>query len=329
VYTVTGEKGEFMGFLAPTTLPTLIPVGGGKGGVGKTVVTTSLAYLSAEEGYPTLLVDMDFGGSNTHTWLGIPPLKGEEISSYFLRKTPLENLIQPTFHPKLFFLKGSTQTLLHGTLPLVWKRKLIKDLKALPFPYIFLDLGAGDHLPVVDFFLIDRINLLLFVPEKTSFENAYRFLKTSLYRQFVRSLPHEFRNRHISRKLMDRFATLSIEEIVEREEVIPRELFSSFLQKFQLGIVLNQVLDSKETLWGEQTSLLIERYLHISTTFLGILSFLPYYPQAIRTSSQPVRHLLSHTPVFHEMKKIYSHLLSIMKQEEQKVTYETLLSSPG
>ena len=52
--------------------PRIWAVGGGKGGVGKTVVASSLAVALARSGVRCVAVDADFGAANLHTLLGVP-----------------------------------------------------------------------------------------------------------------------------------------------------------------------------------------------------------------------------------------------------------------
>ena len=49
----------------------IVAVGGGKGGVGKSVVATNLAVACAQAGAETILVDADLGAPNIHTMLGV------------------------------------------------------------------------------------------------------------------------------------------------------------------------------------------------------------------------------------------------------------------
>jgi flagellar biosynthesis protein FlhG len=53
--------------LNENTQKKVIPIAGGKGGVGKSVISSNLALLSAVNGKKTILVDLDLGGSNQHT----------------------------------------------------------------------------------------------------------------------------------------------------------------------------------------------------------------------------------------------------------------------
>ncbi|MFW5989146.1 MAG: P-loop NTPase, partial [Desulfosudaceae bacterium] len=49
----------------------IYPVAGGKGGIGKSFITANLGYLLAKRGKRVLLADLDLGGSNLHTLLGL------------------------------------------------------------------------------------------------------------------------------------------------------------------------------------------------------------------------------------------------------------------
>ena len=49
----------------------IIPVASGKGGVGKTFIAANLAIALAEMGHRVIAVDLDLGGSNLHSFLGL------------------------------------------------------------------------------------------------------------------------------------------------------------------------------------------------------------------------------------------------------------------
>ncbi len=51
----------------------IIPVVSGKGGVGKSLVSTTLALTLAEKGYNVGLLDLDFHGASDHVILGFEP----------------------------------------------------------------------------------------------------------------------------------------------------------------------------------------------------------------------------------------------------------------
>ncbi|EHR79498.1 Mrp/NBP35 family nucleotide-binding protein [Thermococcus litoralis DSM 5473] len=51
----------------------IIPVVSGKGGVGKSMVSTTLALVLAKKGYKVGLLDLDFHGASDHVILGFEP----------------------------------------------------------------------------------------------------------------------------------------------------------------------------------------------------------------------------------------------------------------
>src|SRR5688572_2959593 len=85
---------------------TIIPIAGGKGGVGKSFVTANLGVALAQS-ERTIVVDADLGNSNLHSFLGIEnryPGVGE-----FLRgtiKCAPNELVQKTRVPLLGFVPG-------------------------------------------------------------------------------------------------------------------------------------------------------------------------------------------------------------------------------
>ena len=67
-------------------IPLCISVGGGKGGVGKTLVSSNLSYSLAQSGYKVLVVDLDLGCSNLHSHFSIRPTK-LTLSQYLKSET--------------------------------------------------------------------------------------------------------------------------------------------------------------------------------------------------------------------------------------------------
>src|SRR5262249_3249095 len=86
---------------------TIIPVAGGKGGVGKSFVTANLDVALAIRGQSTIVVDLDLGNSNLHSFLGLEnryPGIGEYLRGTVDRSTA--ELVIPTGIPHLSFLPG-------------------------------------------------------------------------------------------------------------------------------------------------------------------------------------------------------------------------------
>ena len=82
-------------------------IGGGKGGVGKSFVAGNLGILLAQKGYKVILADLDLGGANLHTWLGVnSPTKS--LSDFIGRETPnISKLLIPTDINGLRLISGA------------------------------------------------------------------------------------------------------------------------------------------------------------------------------------------------------------------------------
>lgn len=161
----------------------IIAVGGGKGGIGKTLVSANLGIALAQAGMRVLLVDADLGGANLHTCLGVG--QPSATLSDFVRsnKTRIEDIILPTGVPQLSLIAGAQDVLDAANIKYAQKQKLLRSLTTLPVDYLLLDLGAGTSFNTLDFFLVADHGVLVVLPEPTAVENAYRFVKAAFFRR--------------------------------------------------------------------------------------------------------------------------------------------------
>ncbi len=158
-------------------------MGGGKGGIGKTLVSANLGIALARAGMRVLLVDADLGGANLHTCLGLGQ-PGATLSDFVRSgKVPIEDIILPTGVPQLSLIAGAQDVLDAANLKYAQKQKLLRSLLIQPVDYLLLDLGAGTSFNTLDFFLVADHGVLVVLPEPTAVENAYRFVKAAFFRR--------------------------------------------------------------------------------------------------------------------------------------------------
>ena len=160
----------------------ILPIASGKGGVGKSVVAVNLAGELVRLGKQVILFDFDLGGANLHTLLGVRNNSAGLGNFIYKQVGSLEPLIQETGIPNLKFVAGDC--LYPGTpnLDFFTKKKLMRELAALPGDYALLDLGAGSTYNILDFYLMTRNSILVTTAEITSILNAYSFLKAAVFR---------------------------------------------------------------------------------------------------------------------------------------------------
>src|SRR4030065_2562665 len=66
--------------------PRVIAIGGGKGGVGKSLVSTMFGIYLARQGFSTVIIDADFSGANIHGYLNMLHPETSMVD-YLQRKT--------------------------------------------------------------------------------------------------------------------------------------------------------------------------------------------------------------------------------------------------
>ena len=162
--------------------PLTIAVGGGKGGVGKSVVTSNLATALAQEGKKVVLVDTDLGAANLHILFDVMRPAATLVS--FLRhevETLSEAAIQ-TKVPNLSLVAGAGAVPGVANINYGQKQRLLGHIKKLDADVVVLDIGAGTSHNVVDFYDVADYRLVVMTPQVTSLTNAYAFIKSAVYR---------------------------------------------------------------------------------------------------------------------------------------------------
>ncbi|NLK45384.1 MAG: MinD/ParA family protein [Treponema sp.] len=257
----------------------VIPVAGGKGGVGKSVISLNLSAAMAAQYKHVILCDLDFGGANLHTMLG---LKNNQTGlGHFINKleTNMNNLVQATGVPNFHFIAGDC--LFPGTanMDFFTKQKIIREIVKLECDYLILDLGAGSAHNQVDFFIMTNNGLLVVTPEITSILNAYSFLKSVVYRFCYRSYSPKSNARIILKNaILQRLEgrDYSFEQILNViDDTIPGEGKRVFelLKQFRPRIIMNMGRSMQNTEMGYRLQQLARNKLAIDIDFIG---YVPY-----------------------------------------------------
>src|SRR6201999_4167534 len=92
---------------APSTQRSIWAIGGGKGGIGKTLLTSNMAVYLSWLNKKVVVVDMDLGGANLHTSLGVDA-PTRTLSDLLLGKIEdISELVQNTPLRNLFLISGA------------------------------------------------------------------------------------------------------------------------------------------------------------------------------------------------------------------------------
>ncbi len=195
-------------------------IGGGKGGVGKSVVSSSLATAIAGTGRRCVLVDCDLGGANLHTLLGVRRPRRTLSDLLTGDVDSLSELMVQTPVPNLFLVSGN-QALLEMANPKHSQREMLfEHVRGLDADDVILDLGAGSAFNVLDFFLLASRRLVVVTPEPTSIENAEHFLRAAFYRALRDATRRSDVRSAIERVREDRRGVRCARELIERVRAV-------------------------------------------------------------------------------------------------------------
>jgi flagellar biosynthesis protein FlhG len=265
----------------------MIPVGGGKGGVGKSFLVANLGVVLARSGQRVIAVDGDLEGANLHTCLGISQPSRSLADFVARREDDLAKLLIGTSVPNLKIIAAT-----HGNLatpqPSHSRRiRLMRALRQLPADFVLLDLSAGTHSAVMDYFMIGDEGLVVIAPEPTSVENAYSFIRAAFYRRLRLAMAsHDMRD--IVALAMDQHnergirTPLDLLQEIEASDPEEGRHFIETMKAFHPRIVINEVRTADDVKLGFSVQTVCRKYFGIECEYLGYVNRDEKARQAVR-----------------------------------------------
>lgn len=267
---------------------TIWSVGGGKGGIGKSVATANIGCALAKTGKKVILVDADLGGANLHTYFGIKfPDRGLDDFLKGRVKNLGEAAIETSL-PNLRLISGAGEFLGIANPAYAQKVKLISSIKKLDADFIIVDLGAGSSYNVLDFFAISNEGIVMIVPEPAAIQNAYIFLKTFVYRRLQRLFSENpFMSEIIrdatdvrSQKAVKSFSDLCGRIAAEDRGAAARALAE--VKAYRPRLILNMAASKEDLKVVEAFRAAAMTFLSMDTEFVGTLYSRPSVKAAAR-----------------------------------------------
>src|SRR5690606_24798674 len=112
------------------------------------------------------------------------PIPQTTLSDYVSKKvTNFEDLLVSTPITNLKIISGAQDELGMANLKHMQKNQIIQKLHELDADYILFDLGAGTAFNTIDICITADKGILVALPEPTSIETTYRFIKSVFYRR--------------------------------------------------------------------------------------------------------------------------------------------------
>ncbi len=274
--------------VAPTeSRPLIIAVGGGKGGVGKSLLSANLAARLARMGLKVAALDLDCGGANLHTYFGMSSVPAHLGDWLVHGKTDLAGVLAPTTVEGLHIASSQRDDVwavsdcLSGKgLGDLWNG--ITSLGDLGYHVVLLDLGAGTSRQTIDMFCCAHAGIVTALPEPTSVENAYLFMRTAL----MRLLSHS-----ANRLGMTDEGAAIVSFLTTEQPGVPARSYTEKLRLLYqsnpasvgaiaaalsgrlLGIMINQTRSQADIDIGKAMEMAAQRYFGFTAAYLGYLNY--------------------------------------------------------
>jgi flagellar biosynthesis protein FlhG len=284
---MTSEKSRPITKESPSHHAEIWAIGGGKGGVGKSLVAANLAISLARSGRKVVAVDLDLGCANLHTCLGVE-IPQTTLSDFFSRR--INDIVETQVHtdiPNLSLISGAQDALGVANLKHTQKSKLLESLDTLKADCIIFDLGAGTGFNTLDFFLAADNGILVLLPEPTSIENTYRFIKSAYFRK-LKLADTLFDVRPMIDMAMDQKNPLGIRSPADLVREVTRfspELGMALRQvisSFKPKLIINQARTQTDIDIGFSIKSVCKKYFGIDMDYLGYLDYDSAVWQSVR-----------------------------------------------
>ncbi len=295
-------------------------IGGGKGGTGKTFLASCIGIYLAKSGKRVILIDIDIGGANLHSLLGISRPK-KSLTNFFETGISLSRLTVKTGIENMSLITGDVHSLASDNIRFTQKLKLFRHIMKLNKQYVIIDLGGGSHNNTIDTFLMADKKIAVLEPEIIAIENMYHFVKNALFRKIRMSL-RSYGFKEIVEHMWEqreKYQIKSLKELIDSlkdsfsylGDILDRELAD-----FKIFLVLNKIRSSQDILIGSSMKSIFNKYLGIDAKFVGYIE----YDDAVWRSIRERRPLMLNYSLSRVAKEIGVFTENLLYEREMKIS---------
>ncbi len=261
-------------------------IGGGKGGIGKSIFTLGLGITLAHMGKKIILIDADLGGANLHTLMGVR-YPAFSLEDFILKRVDrLEDIVIETQIEGIGLICGADDILGAANPKFVQKIQVIESIgrSCRPIWYCWIWVPAP-RLTCLDFFNYSAGKIAVFTNQSTSLQNVYGFIKSALFRflsrEFTRDedvllLLHHTGNRHAKIN--------SIGDILAHlQEKAPEKYnrLKDIIDHFKIFLVVNMVKTEMDRKAGQIIQKVCADFLSLRPQIFGSLAYDPAVERAV------------------------------------------------
>ncbi len=299
------DPGGLIAVTCRVMTPRVVAIGGGKGGVGKSLVAANVGIFLATLGKRVVLVDGSFGAPNLHIFAGVPRPTRSLSEALAPGGPTLDELAVATHVPGVRLVAGVSDPPWVAEPGPAGVKIIADQLRQLPADWVVVDLGSGLGSHTLELFLEADIGLLVAVPDPTSIELMHRFIKAAFLKHLERKhLTHLAPGRH--RGSPDSVVPGGAEPRLEGGTPSPLEVYLGAVEAqapelpqlreailgFAPHLVINAARSKSDMELGRAVASVVRRRLGAPIRYLGHLE----YDEAVWASTRRRRPLLIEHP---------------------------------
>ncbi|HHH10818.1 MAG TPA: hypothetical protein ENK23_01915 [Sorangium sp.] len=304
----------------------VLAVGGGRGGVGKTLLSVNLAVYLAQLGRNVVLCDADPVGSNLHTMLALnePPMALPAA----LRAGDFE-LAQSSV-PGLSLMPVAYDPWRVGPRRASRKAHWMAPLANVEADYLVLNLGASTSPATLDVFFEADISICVTAPEPPAIEATYSFCRALFVRRLRRLLMRErFALRAVERALAAMPPHPTPRELIAKLLLLDERVANraaSVLAQVRPSLVVGKTRLKSDLELGPAMAALSERFLGTALDYLGYVE----QDDAVWLTARRRRPLLIDAPTSkaaRNVERVARRILALLAQPKRAVLDATTVQA--
>ncbi len=274
--------------------PQVVAIGGGKGGVGKSLLTANLGIFLATLGKKVIVVDAALGMPNLHLFCGVPRPSRTLGECLVPDGAQLADLAVSTPVPGMRLIAGAADPAWVGDADLTVAHDLLAAARELPCDWVVLDLAPGTATATLELFLGADVGIISAVPDPTSVELMHRFARAAFLHRLRQLGLGELADRAIPGRARDAGIVGPLDLYLAA--VAAGDPFVDHLRAAILGfapqLVINAARSKHDMELGRAIASAARRRLGLPMGYLGHLE----YDEAVWASTRRRRPLLVEHP---------------------------------
>ena len=297
-----------------TQSPQIWAVGGGKGGIGKSVISILISLALAEKGQDTVVIDGDLGGANLHTFMGIRT-PSRTLNDFISRQyATLDEVCMGTEQKGLRIICGASEVLTLANLQYTQKIKILQAISKIEADHVILDLGAGTGFNTLDFFLSAHRQIVVMTPQPVAIQNAYAFVRNAVYRTLSRLTSRRPSLGGLVKAAMDpkngiRVRTVStlLDRVAEYGNPADAVEMAAHLKRIRPTLITNMAREPRDKNAGRIIQMVSQKHLTIQAEVGGGIYFDPQI-NAMVSAMEPLTRVNRDSNAIQSALAIVSHL---------------------